>query len=204
MTTNEHFSMLIHNMNTIANEQIKRYNEATAVAMDAQDKIAKLQNWIEDLQQINSEYIDVFYDVDSGTLNQHKQNEIPEQTKTLKQAKTGNITLVLFDETYNIDNHTELVESLCEALILKEPYKFAKLSTFSNTGISLDKKQIAEPYSKLSNGMFVSIGNPEKPSNTNEASDTSDIYDIEVRCQFILEKCGYSTGEMEIHQVEGA
>jgi hypothetical protein len=97
---------------------------------------------------------------------------------------------ILLGKPYSVNSWQELITKLCEALLLKKPYKLATLSVAPLPGISeqitlsLDEQQIKEPRTKLSNGFFVTAaGSPNE---------------IKIRCECILKACGYSSDVLQI------
>ena len=75
-------------------------------------------------------------------------------------------------------------------MVLRKPYRFAKLSVTPALGVSerrilsLDEQQITAPRTKLSNGLYVTIaGSPTE---------------IKTRCEHILSACGYSNDVLQI------
>jgi len=95
----------------------------------------------------------------------------------------------LLGKSYTASNWQELLAKLCEAMVLKKPYKFASLGAdvcanlLGRPILSLDE-QLTEPHQKLSNGLYVVTGGSDN--------------EIKTRCEHILSACGYSNDVLQI------
>jgi hypothetical protein len=95
----------------------------------------------------------------------------------------------LLGKRYCASEWEELLIKLCEALVLKKPYKIASLGAnasmtlFDKPVLSLYEQQIISSK-KLSNGLFIDIGGSDN--------------EIKTRCEHILSACGYSSDALQI------
>jgi len=83
----------------------------------------------------------------------------------------------LLGEPYTFNGWPDVIENLCEAMILREPYKFVGISVDpEQRTLSLDEPE--ESHKRLSNGLYViTRGSPNE---------------IKTRCESVLSACGYS------------
>jgi hypothetical protein len=204
----QYFSGLLTALRAAELEQKKQYYsaidiedmaEATAVTIDARTKIQQLRKWIGDLQCISEEVATALH-----TEHPTAQEPTAEDTGSTQQPAKAVVLIdegygftagspqkfVLLGKTYSINGWQELLTKLCEAMVLRKPYRFAKLSVTPALGVSerrilsLDEQQITAPRTKLSNGLYVTIaGSPTE---------------IKTRCEHILSACGYSNDVLQI------
>ena len=73
----------------------------------------------------------------------------------------------------------QLIEKVCEALIVAKPFKFLSLNS---KYVNIDSSNLAEPFVKLSNSMFVSTAEP-----------------ADEVCKEILLKCGVLEHEHNLY-----
>ena len=199
---NQYFSGLLAALHNAEVEQKKIYDnaidienmeEATAVTFDARKKIQLLRKSIKELQHVHNEYLIVFPS-EHGNISKENPDTAPNKPAVaVKKDNQININpkeFYLLGKSYSVNGWQEILVLLCEAMLLRKPYKFANISIASLTNISeqrvlsWEEQPITEQYAKLSNGLYVTTtGSPKE---------------IKMRCEYILKACGYNSDELRI------
>jgi len=97
--------------------------------------------------------------------------------------------LVLFGKSYPVNNCKSLIVTFCEALLLKEPYKFVGLAVsrkFNQSILSMDERHVAKPFVKLPNDVYVGTG--------------GSFDKVKAHCEIMLEECGYGKDTLIIRK----
>ena len=138
-------------------EQEKYYRAVNSNASDSTKRMAESNARIKKLRDVINRLKDFHFEV----------MEILEGDEILPVAE---------DEVLpEVDDNGNLIEKVCEALIVAKPFKFLSLDS---KYVSIDPANLEEPYAKLSNSMYVSTGGP--------------VGDV---CREILSKCGVDEHE---------
>ena len=138
-------------------EQEKYYNAVNSNASDSTKQMAEANARIKKLRDVINRLKDFHFEV----------MEILEDDEDLPAA----------------EDSANLIEKVCEALIVAKPFKFLSLDS---KHVSIDPANVEEPYVKLSNSMYVSIAGPP-----------NDV------CKEILSKCGVDEHEHSLYYGRG-
>ena len=128
-------------------------------------------------------------------LNEPEINQMTLDESVVPSENDEHITahpreFILLGNTCSVSGWQEILSKLCEAMVLRKPYKFASISVTPTLGeseqrvLSLDEQKITEPYAKLSNGLYVTTAGSPK--------------EIKTRCEHILKACGYNSDVLQI------
>ena len=134
-------------------EQEKYYNAVNSNASDSTKLMAEANARIKKLRDVINRLKDFHFEI----------MEILEGDDVLPDA----------------DRNKDLIEKVCEALIVEKPFKFLNLNS---RYVSIDPAKLEEPYVKLSNSMYVSTAGPN-----------------DVVCKEILSKCGIEEHEYHLY-----
>ena len=134
------------------------------------------------------------HEINEMLLNEQEINQMALDESVLPSENDEHfpahqLEFVLLGKAY-YSGWQEFLTELCETMILRRPYKFAGISVAplhsasEQRVLSLDEQQITEPYTKLSNGLYVTTA-----GSSNE---------IKKRCEHILKACGYNSDVLQI------
>lgn len=95
--------------------------------------------------------------------------------------------ITLFDTVYPFSSWRNAFQILCEIMVLKKPYKVAKIGLDSDKlpefpMLSFDEQRMVESSIKLSNGLFADI--------------SGSAGEVRLRCEQILKMCGYNNNDV--------
>jgi hypothetical protein len=102
--------------------------------------------------------------------------------------------LILFSKFYDVNNWKDLFIRVCETLILHSPYVFATLdkdvgfNTEISRNFSYIQSEIKSVPKQLPNGIWIETENSAN--------------DLVATCYQLLEKCGFSSNDMQIETTE--
>ena len=159
---------------------IEDTDQANAVMLAARTKIWQIKKWSKELHRIRDEIVSYYdeYESKSDTTSQDEGELLynhPEQvigndaTEILSPEPSA---VVLLGKTFAVNGWKDVFVKVCEAMILKRPYKFlvyfgvSNLNPENRSCFNFDVSQIEGESARLSNGLYV---------NTEGNSD--DIYE---------------------------
>ena len=156
------------------------------------DHIPFFDTWYESLERDSHalKYVEKMLEKQGGTEKKRlDKGTVTDDEAEDTQSSSVPINFELFGKRYHAENWKDIFIKLCEAMILKKPYKMANLGIreqymlSGNSILSLDENQL-ETSKKLSNGFYVAInGTPE---------------DLRQRCEYILSECGFDSNVLQI------
>ena len=190
----QHYENILSILRSAEAEQKKRYDDAIyiddnvefrAVTNDARAKIIKVRNLIVKYEDLNNEVLSFFESADEPApeYGNNPASAIDTSASKCLPVNEEVSKFTFFGKTYPVSDGKNLVEALCEELILRKPYRFLSIRTDEKESdwltdfVHADKPASSSAFITLSNGFYVNL-----PSSSNEIVNC---------CERLLQYCGF-------------